>query len=103
MMDLRKLTTMTDFFVLCTGASDTQVKAIVDHVEESMKSKNVRAWNKEGYGSLKWVLLDYVDVVVHVFQRETREFYGLESFWGDAEIESIDDDESSPDQERIPS
>jgi ribosome-associated protein len=89
--DLRKLTTVTDFFVIATGGSDTHVKAIANHVEEEMEKNGVRLWHKEGYKSLKWVLLDYVDVVVHIFQREAREFYGMERLWGDAKITEIKD------------
>lgn len=95
-MDLRKLTSMTDFFVLCSADSGVQVKAIVDNVEEKMKKRRIRAWHREGYQNLKWVLLDYVDVVVHVFHKDTREFYSLESLWGDAKTEAIPDDEDSP-------
>lgn len=91
-MDLRKITTMTDFFVLCTADSDTQVKAIVDHIREKMKEKNVRPWHVEGYEQLRWVLLDFVDVVVHVFQKDVRQFYNLEGLWGDAKVELIQDE-----------
>lgn len=95
-LDLRKLTSMTDFFVICSGDSDVQVKAIIDHIEEKMKKRKLKSLNREGYTNLKWVLLDYVDVVLHVFLKETRNFYNLESFWGDAKIEKISD-ESTPD------
>jgi ribosome-associated protein len=91
LMDLRQITTMTDFFVLCSADSDTQVKAIVDHIRDKMKENNVRPWHVEGYEQLRWVLLDYVDVVVHVFQRDVREFYNLEGLWGDAKVEIIED------------
>jgi len=91
LMDLRKITTMTDFFVLCTADSDTQVKAIVDHIRQKMKEKNVRPWHVEGYAQLRWVLLDFVDVVVHIFQRDVRQFYNLEGLWGDAKVEIIED------------
>ena len=92
-MDLRKLTTMTDFFILCSGDSNVQVKAIVDNVEEKMKKRKIRAWHREGYQNLNWVLLDYVDVVVHIFHKDTRDFYCLESLWGDAKIETISDEQ----------
>ena len=94
-MDLRKITTMTDFFVLCSGDSDVQVKAIVDNVDEKMKKRNLRSWHREGYENLQWVLLDYVDVVLHVFHKDTREFYCLESLWGDAKIETVGDEEGT--------
>jgi|Deesub1362B_J571_1020462.scaffolds.fasta_scaffold01565_6 ribosome-associated protein len=94
-MDLRGLTDITDFFVLCSADSDTQVKAIVDHIEEKMNQKKIKPWHIEGYESLRWVLMDYVDVVVHVFLKETREYYSLETLWGDAKIEVIEDKEES--------
>lgn len=83
-LDLRGLTTITDFFVICTGNSDTQIKAITDAVIEGLEKRQIKAWHIEGYSALNWVLIDYVDTVVHVFQREIREFYGLERLWNDA-------------------
>ena len=91
-LDLRKLTTITDFFVICSGNSDKQVKAIVDVIIEELEKFGVKPWHKEGYQYLNWVLLDYIDVVVHVFQKETRGFYSLERLWGDAEIIFINDE-----------
>ena len=92
LMDLRTITSMTDFFVLCSADSDTQVKAIADHIKEKMKEKNLRPWHIEGYEQLRWVLLDYIDVVIHIFQKEVREFYNLEGLWGDAKTEIIFDE-----------
>jgi ribosome-associated protein len=88
-MDLRKLTTITDFFVICTASSDVQVKAIADHVLDSTKKLGHKAWHSEGYTNLSWVLLDFVDVVVHIFLPETRKFYNLDSLWADAEITEL--------------
>jgi ribosome-associated protein len=90
-LDLRKLTTITDFFIICSADSDTQVKAIADAVIEGSKKMGERPWHKEGIQGLRWVLLDYVEVVVHIFLRDTRKFYGLENLWGDAEITDIED------------
>ena len=90
-IDLRSLTTFSDFFVICSADSDTQVKAIADEVDKSLRDEGIRCWHKEGYTALSWVLLDYVDVVVHVFKKEAREFYNIEKLWGDApSIEVID-------------
>ncbi len=101
LMDLRKITTTTDFFVLCTADSDTQVKAIADAIMEGTLLKGVRAWHSEGLRALHWVVLDYVDVVVHVFLRESRTFYNLERLWGDAKITEINDEvDGSAIQER---
>ena len=90
-LDLRNLTTITDFFVICTAHSDTQVKAIADAVIEGAKKIGERAWHKEGMSQKSWVLLDYIDVVVHIFLKDTREFYGLEKLWGDAAFEEVND------------
>ena len=85
-LDLRNLTTITDYFIICTGDSDTQVKAIADEVDKRMRDEGVRSWHTEGYRSLNWVLIDFVDIVVHVFKKESREFYNLEKLWGDAPV-----------------
>ncbi|MCL5268450.1 MAG: ribosome silencing factor [Bacteroidetes bacterium] len=90
-MDLRELTSMTDYFVVCTGESETQVKAIADAVMTGMQEVGEKAWHVEGLQNLHWVLLDYVDVVVHVFHKDARVFYGLEKLWGDAKIQKIID------------
>jgi len=89
-LDLRELSTVTDFFVICSGSSDTHIKAISDAIEEGLEAKGTRKWHIEGYTHKRWVLLDYVDVVVHVFHQKTREFYLLERLWGDAKIERVD-------------
>jgi len=85
-LDLRTLTTITDYFIICTGDSDTQVKAIADEVDKQMRNEGVRSWHTEGYRSLNWVLIDFVDIVVHVFKKESREYYNLEKLWGDAPV-----------------
>ena len=90
-LDLRPLTSITDFFVICSGESNIQVKAISDHIYEELKKQKSRPLHIEGYANQEWILIDYVDVVAHVFQPQRREFYGLERFWGDAEIEEISD------------
>lgn len=90
-IDLRNLTTFSDFFVICSADSDTQVKAIADEIDKSLRDEGIKCWHKEGYMALSWVLLDYVDVVVHVFKKEAREFYNIEKLWGDApSIEIVD-------------
>ena len=87
-MDLRTLTPVTDFFVVCSADSEVQIRAIVDAVEDGLEAKGVTAWHREG-GSPNWVLLDYVDVVLHVFHKNTRGFYNLERLWGDADITAV--------------
>jgi ribosome-associated protein len=90
-LDLRKLTPVTDFFVICSASSDVQNKAIADFIVEEAKKLGQKPWHNEGYGNLSWVLLDFVDVVVHIFLSETRRFYNLEGLWGDAGITNIKD------------
>jgi ribosome-associated protein len=90
-LDLRKLTGVTDFFVLCSASSDTHNKAIADFIIGETKKTGQKPWHNEGYGNLSWVLLDFVDVVVHIFLSETRRFYNLEGLWGDADITVIND------------
>jgi len=91
-LDLRELTTAADRFVLCTADSETQVKAVADHVVEKLAAEGTKAWHVEGEQGRRWILLDFVDVVVHVFYRETRGFYSLDSLWGDAPAVRVDDD-----------
>lgn len=90
-LDLRNLTTIADYFIISTADSDTQVKAIADEVDKKLKDEGIKSWHKEGYKSLNWVLIDYVDVVVHIFKREAREFYNLEKLWGDAPVIHAED------------
>jgi len=90
-IDLRNLVTFTDYFVICSADSDTQVKAIADHVDNVLLDEGIRCWHKEGLKALSWVLLDYVDVVVHVFKKDARDFYNLEKLWGDAPSELMKD------------
>jgi ribosome-associated protein len=84
-MDVAALLVVTDYFVICTGRNDRQVKVIADEVEEQMRVHGgEKPTGREGLPEAKWVLLDFGDVVVHVFQPEEREFYRLEKLWGDA-------------------
>lgn len=87
-LDISHLTTMADYFVICHGNSSTQMKAIADEIEEKLKDDGYLPSSKEGFNSAFWILMDYGDVIVHVFSRESREFYGIENLWADAE--SID-------------
>lgn len=91
MLDLRKITTLTDFFVICTGRSDTQVKAIADAVVEGAKREKLGVYHVEGLEARSWVLIDLVDVVVHVFKPQTRQYYQLERLWRDAPAEEFGD------------
>lgn len=92
-MDLRKVkNAVADFFVICSGNSDKQLDAIAESVDaEVYKALKENPWHSEGKSNKEWVLLDYIDVVVHVFRKDKREFYALERLWGDAEITEIED------------
>lgn len=83
-LDLRNLSSATDYFVIATGRSDIHVRAVADHVIDSGKRDGNRPEHIEGLNEGRWVLVDYVDYVVHVFQPAVREFYRLEVLWGDA-------------------
>ena len=91
LMDLRPLTDTTDFFILCSGTSDQHVKTLADELTDRLKETGDPPWHVEGYETRRWVLVDCVDIVVHIFQREAREFYALERLWRDAEITSFDE------------
>ena len=83
-LDLRGITTIADYFVICSGASSTQVGAIADGIGEALAREGVRPSHIEGGSESSWVLMDVGDVVVHVFREEARRYYGLERLWGDA-------------------
>lgn len=83
-LDLRRLTDFTDYFVICSGAVDVHVKAITDFIEQEMGRMGFDPISVEGTDLNRWVLMDYMDVVVHIFQPLVREYYGLERLWADA-------------------
>nr|BCX01803.1 MAG: hypothetical protein KatS3mg041_1849 [Bacteroidota bacterium] len=92
LLDLRGLTDVVDYFVIGSGGSDLQVKAIADAIEEEVrKHLGEKPWHVEGYANRQWVLLDYVDVVAHVFYAPVRSYYNLERIWGDAPVEFFTD------------
>lgn len=91
LLDLREIeNTVCDYFIICSGNSNTQVNAISNSVQKIV-SKEVKdkPWHIEGQGNAEWVLMDYVNVVVHIFQKQVRDFYDIESLWGDAKITEI--------------
>ncbi len=91
-LDLREIeNTVCDYFIVCEGNSNTQVNAIAGSVQKLVsKSLKDKPWHVEGEGNAEWILLDYVNVVVHIFQKQIREFYDIESLWGDAKITVIE-------------
>ncbi len=83
-LDLRSLECVADYFLICSGSSEPQVRAIAEAVEDQLRERGARVWHVEGGAGRRWVLLDFVDFVVHVFHEQTREYYLLERLWGDA-------------------
>ena len=96
LLDLRDVSSATDFFVIASGTSVTHVNAIGQHVVEELKKEGVRVHHVEGLPSGRWVLLDYVDFVVHVFHPALREFYQLERLWSDAETIPVEGEGARP-------
>jgi ribosome-associated protein len=94
-MDLRGLTSMADFFVVCSADSDIQARAIADAVDDGMRGAGHAPWHRET-GSAQWILLDFVDVVLHIFHKNTRSFYNLEKLWGDAPVKRTEDTPAPP-------
>ena len=90
-MDMKELMSSTDTFVICSANTATQVRAIADNIEEEMDKAGVSFMHKEGYREGEWVLLDYGDVVAHIFRQESREYYALERLWGDAPLKVYED------------
>ncbi|MBT2558080.1 ribosome silencing factor [Hymenobacter sp. ISL-91] len=96
-LDLRELkNAVADYFIICSASSDTQIEAIARSVEEEVeKLIGQNPWQTEGRTNREWVLLDYVDVVVHIFLRDRRQFYALEELWGDANITYVEEEASA--------
>jgi len=91
-LDVHELTTLADKFVICHANTDVQIKAIADNVnKETNEQLNEKAWKEEGRETRRWVILDYVNVVVHIFKKELREYYALERMWNDAPVTKIED------------
>lgn len=89
-LDLRGLSTATDFFIVATGTSDIHVRGVAEHIMEELKKEDVRPSHVEGLRGGRWVLIDYIDFVVHVFHPAARDFYELERLWGDAPLLTVE-------------
>jgi ribosome-associated protein len=83
-LDVRNLIVITDYFVICSGTSDRQVRSIAEEIERAARERGVKPVRREGQREGRWVLLDFVDFVAHVFRQEEREYYGLDRLWADA-------------------
>ena len=88
-LDISGVSIIADYFIICSGRSTTQVKAIADYIQEKLNESGASPRHREGFREGKWVLLDYADVVIHVFLESERQFYNLERLWGDARIVGI--------------
>ncbi len=85
-LDIRKLTVISDYFMIVSGRSTTHVKAIADRIQEDLENQGVYPLRKEGYQQAQWILLDYNELVIHIFLEDQRSFYNLERLWGDAPV-----------------
>ncbi len=94
-LDLRKLSSICDFFVICSANVEVHAKAIADWIIENLEKQGISFWHNEGYQACRWILLDYVDVVVHIFLPQVREFYALEKLWGDAKFVELSEENFS--------
>jgi len=83
-MNMRKVTTMCDFFIVCSGNTDRKIKAIADNIIKELKKSAIRVGHIEGYNEANWILIDCYDVIVHVFRQDLRDFYDLEHLWAEA-------------------
>ena len=90
-LDLRGMSPATDYFVIATGTSDRQMRTVADEICDVAKEQGMQRFGRAGYEQARWVLLDYVDVVIHIFDAEYRNYYDLELLWGDAKRLTIDD------------
>ncbi|MFO7611431.1 MAG: ribosome silencing factor [Clostridia bacterium] len=88
-INVAKVTTLTDYFIICSGTSDRHRKSLADDVQEMMENDNMRMLSKEGYNSANWILLDYGDLVVNIFSPEAREKYSLERLWSDGVLSDL--------------
>lgn len=88
-LDISSVSVIADYFIICSGRTGTQVQAIVEHIQEELKKEGLPAFRREGFREANWVLLDYGDVIIHVFQGTERQFYNLERLWGDARIVAV--------------
>jgi ribosome-associated protein len=104
LLELKGLTVVADYFLVCGGDSSRQVKAIADHIDDTLTQAGLRLLHREGMGNAKWVLLDFGGIVCHIFSRADRDFYGLDRFWGDApRIWSMSSDGGAPGREKVAS
>ncbi|HUU51177.1 MAG TPA: ribosome silencing factor [Nitrospinota bacterium] len=89
-LDLKEYSSITDYFMICSGNSTRQVKAIADGIDENLSKKGIWALGIEGHNEARWILMDYGDLIIHIFYEETRKFYDLERLWGSAPLVNLE-------------
>jgi ribosome-associated protein len=88
-IEIKDISILGDYFIICSGNSTTHIKSLADEIIKKLKKSGVNCLKKEGYDSARWILVDYGDVVVHIFHKEDRKFYNLERIWADGKIKSL--------------
>lgn len=101
-LDLSGISPVADYFVLCTTRSDAQVKAVTDSVSEALEKAGARFFHREGTADTGWILMDYGDVIVHVFKPSEREYYDLERLWAGAKVETVSEPSKAEPREPVP-
>tara|TARA_B100001540_G_C15554777_1_gene527640 strand:- start:137 stop:481 length:345 start_codon:yes stop_codon:yes gene_type:complete len=91
-LDIKGISSLTDYFIVCTSDSDPKTRALVNHIKKELSREKIKPVQIEGLEYLDWVLIDYFDTVVHLFKQEAREFYDIERLWADAKITRIEND-----------
>ena len=91
-IDVKTLSSLTDYFIICTSDSSPQTRAICNHIKKELSKKKIKPLQIEGFEHLEWILVDYCDVVIHIFKKETRKFYNIERLWADAKTTKVKND-----------
>ena len=91
-LNVKNVSSLTDYFIICSSDSNPQTKSIVNYIKRDLSKKKIKPYQIEGMDYFEWVLMDYFDIVIHVFKKEIREFYDIERLWADAKITKIKDD-----------
>tara|TARA_Y100000590_G_C15422512_1_gene901968 strand:+ start:523 stop:876 length:354 start_codon:yes stop_codon:yes gene_type:complete len=91
-LEVKELSSLTDFFIICSSDSDPQTRAITNCIKKDLSKTTIKPYQIEGLEDLDWVLMDYHDIVIHIFKKEIREFYNIERLWADAKIKTIKND-----------
>ena len=91
-IDIKKLSSLTDYFIICTSDSAPQTRAISNHIKKELSKKKIKPLQIEGFEYMDWILIDYYDIVIHIFKKEKREFYNIERLWNDTKITRVKND-----------